>query len=491
MGRTVCCVSLIGEVADIERDWIWLRDWLPLALGEKEVHWMIQTTATSLPDTNPDVAIFLGDPPFHPQQNFKHSFGIWVQTPRPAAAAAAALPIVKRNHPSTAVQIYLEQPQQASTSLAMLEMTVTAGYRFLLMARANGIKNLSQGVTLSVDAPADYVHSPEVTLWMRQEPVLTELIQRLEKTMQPNMDQLRSLYGLAMRNRHEWSCLNTARVLCKLGLEKHARPYFLRLIPPMMMMHDDDSGEKKTALSSVQKLAVYGWIESWQCDKDSSDDENKNNGLAKRLLLKFAHEQLDPTWLSLMMSCHTIATPYVAGTYPERNVQQLLIYGEGASTKTNHPMTIQIQQLCDLGRFPLPTPQWCKDRNAALQIASVSASANNNANAWTLIVSSSATFGPMFMRDWNALTELLPHISCSKKWQAVHLGYDLPALETVHAMCDTKPKQLLATFPSSTSAFALCITSQGAKNYFNNSSCPVSVSILTLAPPTVFRTLLD
>lgn len=519
MGR-IACVSVFGNVEDIERDWGWLQHWLPATLGEREMHWAVHTSAQALPETNPDIAVFLGTMP-QSSQLFHNSFRIWIQTPQPALQSNSHLnPPPLTTHPlpgdaAVAVKIWLE-PGSASGESGIVDMVISPGYRLLLGSRTALQQQTSNGsghggdlwgVVLS-SGPGDYAQSAEVTLWMREQPILENVskveqrLASLNKPLLPKLNQLHTRYVQAMWMRHESACLATAIALRKVGLEELARTYLWRLIGPLnvepnAMTYIDEKGVARSAAptppsaaavpTGMRKRGVYELVESWLADK--SDPTTKHRQWAKSLVWKFASEWAnDPKWLSFMMICHSPLTPYVTGTNHEQNIAQLLIYG-GDGGGDRDGMMAQLQQFTEVARFQLlPTPKWCIDLKSALSEASQTSQTSQA--RWSLVVDASATFGPMFMRDWDAIISLIPKIT--PHWDLIQLGYSLPAYETTVAMCNTKPKTLtplISTFATgtlATGAFAFCLNAHAAKNLINK----ISTRVLTLSSPTIFLPIL-
>jgi hypothetical protein len=507
MGRMVC-VSVIGNVPDIERDWSWLQHWLPSALGEREIHWAIETSAKAIPDTNPDIALFIGTLPQASLHLFQHSFRIWVQTPQPILSSSTqTTPSPSPPYAAVDVKILLDGGGGGGTENGM-EMVASAGYRLLIGGKAASQQQQQQQQQqksggndndgggdlwpLVLRGPVDYAQSVDVTVWMREHPLLTKqaLDQRLasfDKSMREKIPMIRTRYVQSMWNRHESACLASAIALRKLGFEDVARTYLWRLIGPLniepdAMAYIDEKGSPVTPHHAVvpvptgaRKRAVYELAESWLRDTN----EPKHQKWGKSLVWKFHVWANDPKWISLMMLSHSPTIPYVAGANHEQNIAKMIMYG---ANDDNMPMMItQLRQFSEIARFQLlpAVPKWCTDLKSAL--AEAQSVANNG---WSLVIDAKSTFGPMFMRDWDMILTLLPKIGAH--WDLIQLGYTLPAFETTLAMCNTKPKTLLACPPTATAepAFAFCVTVNGTKSKSNSPP-----RTLKLSTPTIFLPL--
>jgi hypothetical protein len=548
-------VAVFGTVLDVQRELLWLRPWLPTALNvptprADEVHWMVYGR-DELPDLFPDVSVMLGDAKRLPQASPPDlsATRIWVQTPGSKGIDAG--------DGVYHVLLWLIRPPTTNKSGAV-EIEITAGHRLmtarraaaLALAAANPAADLwpailrlndhnpatpliagnlggaAAGISSAacgaggVDGGAgpsgvggdvgEYAGSEEVTVWMREQPALVgqamldERQSKLDSAVRAGVHALRVRHLQLSWARNEAACLKGARAWRRIGglsAEERARLLLWRVVGPLNVEPDaavyiDEKGSKhlkspphapSSAPAGLQRLAVYELLESWLAERGEQMAQCRKwaQSLAWRFLDDWGS---DERWLSLVIAAHSPGTPYTDG-HPERHVKG--VFAVARTDAERECAEAHLGQISLMARFELGSskPTVVNSVVTAVQTAA-------GLEGWSLVLDGSAVPGPMFLRDWSALRELLPRL----KFDLVRIGFPLPAFETVAALHDTSPKRLAPLNANSPGLglggmSAFCLSQAAAKKLvaaFQTSSRPnieslaLSMHSLTFTTPSVF-----
>jgi hypothetical protein len=518
-------VAVFGDGVDIDREFGWIQKLLASSLNLPRLHCTFYPTGAKhfiLPDIYPDIAIYIGTAKTKP---LAKCFSIWVETagchskePCSAFSACFGLSADSRN-PNAPI----DTQQGASFGN---EIVITPTHR-LLLDRASIVRSAASAAASNSktsnlwpmivggdnDRMKEYATSVDVKAWMRDRPSLDmagygEIQLLLEKSIHAQTQIMRLRYQNQIAQARKETTLQCTRLFQSLGPEgkKRAQMQLWPLVAPLAIdvassssSPPDEKGVIHIGANSVKsgvksevtipsiaprgvlREAIYEFLE---CSLDCDEKEYIVGArqLMRKFLVPFAD---DPRWLSILLAWHQYSTPYAAN-HPERHIASVIIVGATEQDKKSR-MEEQWRQLTELARVPI-----VKESNSSLHWESTLAGALKHISEfpsvserdWNLILDASqgATFGPMFLRDWIALTELLPHLS--EKWDAVRLGFHLPAIETVTAMCNTKTKRLAATNSKLTEMHAFAISTLAAKKIIH--SVDHNPRSLTLSQPTIF-----
>jgi hypothetical protein len=363
------------------------------------------------------------------------------------------------SHPVAQVAVWLEKPAGDLLRVADNHILVSAPQRLILNSslshqNAQNAQN-TQNTNLwpSLLGSSVYVTHLDVAVLQGQQPLLTKAMTD-KMAVECTKSNLRQLFQQSVSTAQQVLRVRAANTLKKVGALSHTERMLIPLVQPIMV------DEKETLVDRGQHAPAFVLFETW------ANMPNKSE-LVEHLL-----SQLPRTWTQNLHWINLVMQHLKPSKKDIPNVD-VQIWMTGTPDG-------QAELQCQLDQYQMH----CK-RALNYQDALTNASKTNT--SWHLILERGAVLGPMFVRDMSMIKQVLLHLS--DNWDMIKLGYHLPAIETVDALC--RPQNRALTFISGNAGlggqFAVLVTKSFAQTSTITTSTPTR--LLGITPPIVFANL--
>lgn len=507
-GSSVC---IVGEAADVQREVGWIRTLLPHLFNEPNFHCAM---TNGMPDSFPDIAIHLG---LNDPQIVEGTFNIWIHTNKQTnniltpgsqsmqltITAATGDPQGTDNNNDSGVY-----------SLGEFERQILQHYNALVSKKPDDWLSVINSNNTNGGGGVDQIRVALISV---------------SKKLQTLIPTVRASYWQIKRDKEAKMCLNAAKTFNRLGRRTKTRDYLHRLLGPLLHQNtfSSETAEIKSEagppipnyvskqsqsvgdLSEIESEAVTELVQlSRSEEKDPSEDDDSIRRLDNKAL-KTVLDNVARRRGTRAFSCRLAAfeplPPFVtAELLPVTKIGLVSTAKEKRLAVAN--LERQLLQIQQLARLPFPKLETFDSTTAAIDDLLKTKTLDSTTDAkdsktqtlgrldsttvkrteWMMVIRADSpciAFAPMFLRDWSSLVPLLSSVA-DGGWGLIRLGWELPAIETLNHLTDSKPKRFTALSHDDGvgHGFAFLISHEGAKTFPNTKSISLSSPALVASP---------